>query len=152
KTSQESKTVPEFEKKSEDGNNKNHTTIIYNIIQYNISVYVNGEKPEYSEADKEVPLNGQDIESMDFVDDAITETDEPESKSDEKQKHVADIKTASSSKKDDLIELQDSSINLRGFTRGKKSTQEMDDDSKEFNPRGPNFLPEVPDPDAETVD
>ncbi|GKE53596.1 plant calmodulin-binding protein-related, putative isoform 1 [Tanacetum coccineum] len=78
---------------------------------------------------------------MDFVDDAVTAIDEPESKSDEEQKHATDIKTASSSKKDDLTELQDSSIN-----------QEMDDDSKEFNPRGPNFLPGVPDPDAETVD
>nr|GFD42718.1 plant calmodulin-binding protein-related, putative isoform 1 [Tanacetum cinerariifolium] len=73
------------------------------------------------------------------------------SKSDEEQKHVTYIKTASSSKKDDLTELQDSSINLRGFTRGKKSNQEMDDDSKEFNPCS-NFLLEVPDPDAETVD
>ncbi|GJV20864.1 hypothetical protein Tco_1369884 [Tanacetum coccineum] len=216
KTSQESKTVPEFEKKSEDGNNKNHTTIIYNIIQY---LCPRIQKPEHSEADKgvavhvhvtsvaanetdteelneameeksmnnedddaenitsfdeasevnpmvageEVPVNGQDIESMDFVDDAVTAIDEPESKSDEEQKHVTDIKTASSSKKDDLTELQDSSINLRGFTRGKKSNQKgggvvggwgkgMDDDSKEFNPRGPNFLPGVPDPDAETVD
>ncbi|GJX11907.1 mitochondrial-processing peptidase subunit alpha-like protein [Tanacetum coccineum] len=103
-------------------------------------------------AGEEVPVNGQDIESMDFVDDAVTAIDEPESKSDEEQKHVTDIKTASSSKKDDLTELQDSSINLRGLTRGNKSNQEMDDDSKEFNPRGPNFLPGVPDPDAETVD
>ncbi|GKB28929.1 hypothetical protein Tco_0868330 [Tanacetum coccineum] len=51
KTSQESKTVPEFEKKSEDGNNKNHTTIIYNIIQY---LCPRIQKPEHSEADKGV--------------------------------------------------------------------------------------------------
>nr|GEW54582.1 RNA-directed DNA polymerase, eukaryota [Tanacetum cinerariifolium] len=204
KTSQESKMVPEFEKKSEDGNDKNYTTIIYNTIQY---LCPRIQKPEDSEADKgvamhvhvtsvavdetdteelneameeksmnneddaenhtsfdeacevnqmvageDVPVKGQDIKSMDFVDDAVPEIDEPESKSDEEQKHVTYIKTASSSKKDDLTELQDSSINLRGFTRGKKSTQEMDDDSNEFNTRGPNFLPEVPDPDAETVD
>lgn len=195
-TSQESKTVPDFAEKTEDGNNKNHTTIIYNFIQYNISIYVNGVKTEHSEpdkglnvhvpvtsvavneteteeinetmeekstsnedddaenltADEEVHVNGTAIESMDLVDDAVTEIDEPESKPDEEQKHLTDIKTSSSSKKDDLSELQDSTINLRGFTRGKKSNQEMDDDSKEFNPRGPNFLPEVPDPDAETVD
>lgn len=205
-TSQESKTVPDFAEKTADGNNKNHTTIIYNFIQYNISVYFNGGKPEHSESDKrvtlhvpltsaaayeteegneameeksmskkdddaeiltafheasevnqmvsdeEAPVNGQDIESVDFVDDAVTEIDEPESKSDKEQKHLTDIKTPSSSRKYDAHELQDSSINLRGFTRGKKSDQEMDDDSKEFNPRGPNFLPEVPDPDAETVD
>lgn len=205
-TSQESKTVPDFAEKTADGNNKNHTTIIYNFIQYNISVYFNGGKPEHSESDKgvtlhvpltsaaayeteegneameeksmskkdddaeiltafheasevnqmvsdeEAPVNGQDIESVDFVDDAVTEIDEPESKSDKEQKHLTDIKTPSSSRKYDAHELQDSSINLRGFTRGKKSDQEMDDDSKEFNPRGPNFLPEVPDPDAKTVD
>lgn len=207
-TSQESKTVPDFTEKTEDGNNENHTTIIYNFIQYNISIYVDGEKTGHTETDKgvtvhvpvtsvaanateteelneaveeksmnnedddienltsfdeagevnqmvddeEVPVNGQDIESMDFVDNSVTEIDESDSKSDEEQKHVTDIKTASSSIQDDLSDLQDSSINLRGFTRGKKSYQEMDDDSKEFNPRGPNFLPEVADPDAETVD
>lgn len=207
-TSQELKIVPDFAEKTEDGNNKNHTTIIYNIIQYNISIYVNGEKTEHSEpdkgvnvhvpltsvaaneketeeinevmeeksmsnedddaenltafdeasevnqmvADEEVPVNGTAIESIDFVDNAVTEIDEPESKSDEEQKHLTDIKTASSSKQDNLSELEDSSVNLRGFTRGKRSDQEMDDDSNEFNPHGPNFLPEVPDPDAETVD
>nr|GEY07955.1 calmodulin binding protein PICBP [Tanacetum cinerariifolium] len=179
-------TVPEFEKKPEDGNNNNHTTIIYNTIQYNTSVYVNGEKPEHSEADKgvivHVPVtsvaanetdkeelnevmeeksmnNGDDdAENLTSFDEAsevnqmVAEIDEPESKSDEEQKHVTDIETASSNKKDDISELQDSSTNLRGLKRGKKSTQEMDDDSNEFNTRGPNFLPEVPDPDAETVD
>ncbi|GKE53595.1 hypothetical protein Tco_1488751 [Tanacetum coccineum] len=54
KTSQESKTVPEFEKKSEDGNNKNHTTIIYNIIQY---LCPRIQKPEHSEADKGVAVH-----------------------------------------------------------------------------------------------
>ncbi|GJX11905.1 calmodulin binding protein PICBP-like protein [Tanacetum coccineum] len=182
KTSQESKTVPEFEKKIQKPEhseadkgvavhvhvtsvaaNETDTEELNEAMEEkslnnedddaeNITSFDEASEVNQMVAGEEVPVNGQDIESMDFVDDAVTAIDEPESKSDEEQKHVTDIKTASSSKKDDLTELQDSSINLRGFTRGKKSNQEMDDDSKEFNPRGPNFLPGIPDPDAETVD
>nr|XP_043609383.1 calmodulin binding protein PICBP [Erigeron canadensis] len=212
-TSQESNTVPE---KSEDRDEKNHATIIYNIIQFNISVFVDGEKTTHSETEKGVnahvpwtavaedkmetgevseepeeqemsneedevnqivmdeklPFHDQDILSNDFVQDCnecevcsqsksmdvVTEIDEePASRLDE-QTHstgeiasVTDIKTISFCKKNDSSEEHLNPSTTIRSTRGKKPEQEMGD-SREFNPRGPNFLPEVPDPDAETVD
>ncbi|KAI3827065.1 hypothetical protein L1987_01127 [Smallanthus sonchifolius] len=200
-TCDELKTVPDFVEKLKDGDDKNHTTIIYNIIQFNISVFINGEKIEHSvqvpatsvavdkmeteEAmeepgrsneddevnqivteEEEVPSNVQDLASTEHFekqDDPEQECneyeasnsldEEPEIKSDVDQTHETDINTnpfGETSASSD--ELQESGIDLRDLTGRKKPSEEAVDELLEFNPRGPNFLPETPDPDAETVD
>lgn len=215
---EESKTQPEFAEKSKDEADKNHTTIIYNIIQFNISVFVNGEKTEHTvqvpaaacdkteteeaigeesmsnEASKvnqvvsaheeELPFNVQDIarieqlnttEKQDDTDqnanedevliqsnsmelDAVSNVDEtPAIGSDVVETHSADETTSDTDIKMKPFckkiasndEIPEPCLNLRGC---KKPCEELGDDSREFNPRGPNFLPETPDPDAETVD
>ncbi|KAI3511024.1 hypothetical protein L1887_18165 [Cichorium endivia] len=211
-TSPESETVSDFNENSPEGNektNKHHTTIIYNIIQYNISIFINGEKTEHSETERRVtvqvpatsgevnqtvsdklPADDQHIESseqldtscltdtlespeeeydesqacsrsnsMDFESDKQSEiNEEPTSESDEKPaicgEELPDEEPASKSDETPAIsgeELPDSSIDLKESTRSKKTDKEMED-SGEYNLRGPNFLPEVADPDAETVD
>lgn len=235
KTSQKSETAPDFAENSRDGVEKRHTKIIYNIIQFNISIYINGEKTDHSETDKGVtvqvpatavaadkmeteevneaivgsqashltekqgisnknddprevnqmvtdeelpfdaqeiieneqlstnyftkkwddPENNKDSENLGL---GVTEehedvVEEHENKSEEKQTHFTGEIASSSLLKERASreEQPDPSINLRGSTRGKKPDQEMED-CREFNPRGPNFLPEVADPDAETVE
>ncbi|KAI3739294.1 hypothetical protein L2E82_29697 [Cichorium intybus] len=214
-TSLESETVSDFNENSPEGNektDKHHTTIIYNIIQYNISIFINGEKTEHSKTDKlvtvqvpgtsgevnptvadELPADDQHIESgeqldtscltdtqespeeecdesqacsrsnsMDFESDNQSEiNEEPTSKSDEKPEISGEDLPDSSneepaSKSDETLaisgeELPESSIDLKESTRIKKTDKQMED-SGEYNLRGPNFLPEVADPDAETVD
>lgn len=53
-------------------------------------------------------------------------------------------------KYDSSVELSESYINLRGIAR--RIDIEEPGESKEFNPRAPNFLPVEPDPEAEKVD
>lgn len=211
-TTRESETVPDFGGNSQpESTDKHHTTIIYNIIQYNISIYFNGEKTEHSEPDKRVTIrlpatsdevNGivsdelpgaaqvtepteqldtsclvetQEVterehdeiqacsrsNSMDFESVKHSESEEPESRPDVKPaisgEELADsINEEPASKSDEKPaisgeELPDSSMDLNQSTRSKKTEKEIEE-SGEFNLRGPNFLPEVADPDAETVD
>ncbi|XP_071719792.1 uncharacterized protein [Rutidosis leptorrhynchoides] len=197
-TSQESKGIPE---KSEDGNEKNRTTIIYNFIQFNISIFVNGEKTENFETYKgfvdDTTMKIKDVsefmeeQGMSNVDDAAQNLDafesqeivpseqlnanyfvvfkddnlkeldeEPAISSDKEQTNLTDevrfetdLKAGSLCQKSDFVDEQpDLATNIRGPTRGGTKRQQEMDDSREFNPRGPNFLPEVEDPDAESVD
>ncbi|MFS7905707.1 putative calcium/calmodulin-dependent protein kinase [Helianthus anomalus] len=196
-TSQESKTVPDFAENSNNEADKNRTTIIYNIIQFNISVFINGKKTEHSvqvpatsvaadkmetdepmeeqeasreheeasevnhmAADEELPFDVQD-HALDEQLDVIEKQDNPEQECNEYEAAITsdeiisetDVKTDSSGKKSASVDTQpDPCVNLRDLTSVKKPCQETGDDSREFNPRGPNFLPETPDPDAETVD
>nr|XP_016485798.1 PREDICTED: uncharacterized protein LOC107806197 [Nicotiana tabacum] len=53
-------------------------------------------------------------------------------------------------KYDSSVELSESYTNLRGIAR--RIDIEEPGESKEFNPRAPNFLPVEPDPEAEKVD
>ncbi|KAK9058054.1 hypothetical protein SSX86_022894 [Deinandra increscens subsp. villosa] len=162
------------EETSEETNDKNRSTIIYNIIHFiNISVFVNGEK---TNTDRTVPATCVDAnrkereeagevnqtvaadEQVSFInvnhdheydddDDAYTQSnlkdEEVETVSaDEDQTHgTNEIKSESND------QLPDACINLRDLTGSGD-----DDDAREFNPRGPNFLSETPEPDAETVD
>lgn len=192
-TTQESETVPDFGGKSPDGpesTDKHHTTIIYNIIQYNISIYFNQEKTEHSEPDERVTVqlpatSGEvneivtDESSSDTQDSVSTEqlnascldeTEEDPNKEEhfESDKHSEsnekpaitgeelldsiDNKPSSKSDEKPAISGEDSSMNLKESTRSKKTEKDIDEDSGEYNLRGPNFLPEVADPDAETVD
>lgn len=254
KTPQESETSPDFAENSRDGTEKRQTTIIYNIIQFNISIFINEEKTEHSETDKGVtvqvpataaaaadkteteevneamvgtqdshlteeqgissedddannltsfheasvvnqmvtnqelpfdaqetveneqlnasyftkmwdhPENNKHSESLGLGvteerEEVVEEMDEEhESKSEEKQTHFTGEITSMDATNSSILkerasseEQPDPSINLKGSRRGKKPDQEMED-CGEFNPRGPNFLPEVADPDAETVD
>ncbi|KAJ0809928.1 putative calcium/calmodulin-dependent protein kinase [Helianthus annuus] len=196
-TSQESKTVPDFAENSNNEADKNRTTIIYNIIQFNISVFINGEKTEHSvqvpatsvaadkmetdepmeeqeasreheeasevnhmAADEELPFDVQDHASDEQLD-VIEKQDNPEQECNEYEAastsdeiiSETDVKTDSSGKTSASVDKQpDPCVNLRDLTGVKKPCEETGDDSREFNPRGPNFLPETPDPDAETVD
>ncbi|KAJ0957143.1 putative calcium/calmodulin-dependent protein kinase [Helianthus annuus] len=196
-TSQESKTVPDFAENSNNEADKNRTTIIYNIIQFNISVFINGEKTEHSvqvpatsvaadkmetdepmeeqeasreheeasevnhmAADEELPFDVQD-HALDEQLDVIEKQDNPEQECNEYEAAITsdeiisetDVKMDSSGKKSASVDKHpDPCVNLRDLTGVKKPCEETGDDSREFNPRGPNFLPETPDPDAETVD
>ncbi|KAJ0792607.1 putative calcium/calmodulin-dependent protein kinase [Helianthus annuus] len=188
-TSQESKTVPDFAEKLSSEADTNRTTIIYNIIQFNISVFINGEKTEHSvqvpatsvaadkmetdelmdeeaskvnqmAADEELPFDVQD-HALDDQLDVIEKQDNPEQEFNEYEAAITsdemmpktDMKTDPSGKKSASVDVQpDPCVNLRDLTGVKKPYEETGDDSRGFNPRGPNFLPETPDPDAETVD
>ncbi|MFS7905722.1 putative calcium/calmodulin-dependent protein kinase [Helianthus anomalus] len=196
-TSQESKTVPDFAENSNNEADKNRTTIIYNIIQFNISVFINGKRTEHSvqvpatsvaadkmetdepmeeqeasrehkeasevnhmAADEELPFDVQDHASDEQLD-VIEKQDNPEQECNEYEAAITsdeitsetDVKTDSSGKKSASVDEQpDPCVNLRDLTGVKKPCEETGDDSREFNPRGPNFLPETPEPDAETVD
>ncbi|KAH0782240.1 hypothetical protein KY290_001838 [Solanum tuberosum] len=66
----------------------------------------------------------------------------------EKQNQIKDKKTHA--KYDSSEEMSERYINLRGIAR-RNDTKEPEE-SRDFNPRPPNFLPLEPDPDAEKVD
>ncbi|KAL7617078.1 hypothetical protein Lser_V15G03581 [Lactuca serriola] len=208
--SRESETLPDFGGNSPErteSTDKHHTTIIYNIIQYNISIFINGEKTEHTKTDKlvsvqvpetpgeenqkvsdELPADAKDNKSteqldtssltdtqedlerehdeipacsrsnsMDFESDKHSEIEEePEKPATSGEEVLDSIDEEPTSKSDEKPaisgeELPDSSMNLNESTRRKKTDKEIED-SGEYNLRGPNFLPEVADPDAETVD
>ncbi|KAI3682993.1 hypothetical protein L1987_83431 [Smallanthus sonchifolius] len=106
------------------------------------------------------PASTEELNEIEKQDDTVQECneyeasnsldEEPETKSDVDQTHETDINTNPFGETSD--ELQEPGINLRDLTGRKKSSEEADDELLEFNPWGPNFLPETPDPDAETVD
>ncbi|XP_076960584.1 uncharacterized protein LOC143637002 [Bidens hawaiensis] len=183
---QQSKTVPESAEKSNNETNKNHTTIIYNIINFNISVFINGEKaatvqvPAASVAannmqteepmkepgtsnedniasdinqiieDEQPPIKVEDIASTELLNETENH-DNPEQECNHSNSTDAVTKMTEEpvviSDPDETISETD--INLRGR---KKPSQETEGEQSEFNPRGPNFLPETADPDAEKVD
>lgn len=203
-TCKDSKTIPDFEEKSKDGIDENRTTIIYNIIQFNISIFVNGEKTEDSEMEKSVILKvpetcvaddgmeTEEVKGMEVADDEM-ETEEVKEAMEEQiisneydegsevNQMVAveeipfddqDVESNEQSSASNLIKKQDDNDfdqESKECETDKKQTDEItsetnkkmssfckksdsSDDLREFNPRGPNFLPEAEDPDAETVD
>ncbi|XP_076887935.1 uncharacterized protein LOC143538216 [Bidens hawaiensis] len=183
---QQSKTVPESAEKSNNETTKCHTTIIYNIINFNISVFINGKKtatvqvPAASVAadnmqteepmkepctsnedniareinqiieDEQPLIKVQDIASTELLNETENH-DNPEQECNHSNSIDAVTKMTEEpviiSDPDEVISETD--INLRGR---KKPCQETEGEQPEFNPRGPNFLPETADPDAEKVD
>ncbi|KAL8204318.1 hypothetical protein R6Q57_009941 [Mikania cordata] len=162
-TFQESKT-----EKFEVETDKNHTTIIYNIIQFNISVFVDGEKTmdksatcdtgDKMEAKEERVMSDNKVNQMVEDEEELLPSSEQlitiEKQEASVQSNSIDEEPAAKSDVDqshDVTSEPDKKTNS-SHTGCKKPSEEIVDDSQEFNPRGPNFLPETADPDAKTVD
>lgn len=152
KTFQESKTVPDFDFDfdfAEDGNEKNGTTIIYNIIQFNISIFINGEKTETDKGVTRVAEDKNEVNEVQEMSDAFDQ--DVVSKSNEQlDVEKQDDDAVEENVVNATVEEDEEQTHFMGETDIKTYNEEQSDPCK--NPRGPNFLPEVVGPDAETVD